>query len=42
MVAAASSEEPTSVDEALGDSRWVSMMDAEHQALLKKNTWHLV
>jgi hypothetical protein len=42
MTATASSKEPNSVDEALNDPRWVSAMDAEHQALLKNNTWHLV
>lgn len=42
MNAAVTSDEPTCVEEALGDSRWVSVMDVEHQALLKNRTWHLV
>jgi len=31
-----------SVDKALGDQRWCDAMDAEYQALLKNQTWHLV
>lgn len=42
MLAKLSAEEPTSVDEALGDSKWVKAMDAEHQALLRNKTWRLV
>jgi hypothetical protein len=33
------SEEPSTVDEALGDTKWVSAMDAEHQGLLRNKTW---
>lgn len=36
------SEEPSTVDEALGYTKWVSAMDAEHQALLRNKTWRLV
>jgi hypothetical protein len=34
--------EPTSVNEALQDSRWINAMNSEYQALLKNKTWHLV
>jgi histone deacetylase 1/2 len=42
MLASSAIEEPSTVDEALGDTKWVSAMDAEHQALLRNKTWHLV
>jgi histone deacetylase 1/2 len=42
MSAASVIGEPTSVDEALHDQRWVAVVDSEHQALLKNKTWHLV
>jgi hypothetical protein len=42
MSAASVVGEPTSVDEALRDRRWVAAMDSEHQALLENKTWHLV
>jgi histone deacetylase 1/2 len=35
-------EELATVEEALGDKKWVLAMDVEHQALLRNNTWHLV
>lgn len=35
-------EEPTTLDEAFGDPRWVVAMDAEHNASLHNKTWHLV
>jgi histone deacetylase 1/2 len=35
-------EELATVEEALGDKKWVSAIDAEHQAMLRNNTWHLV
>jgi hypothetical protein len=33
---------PTSVDEALDDSRWIQAMKEEMEALLKNKTWTLV
>jgi hypothetical protein len=33
---------PTSVDEALDDSRWIQAMKDEMEALLKNKTWTLV
>jgi hypothetical protein len=42
MSAASLAGEPTSVDEALSDRRWVAAMDNEFQALHKNKTWHLV
>jgi histone deacetylase 1/2 len=42
MFVASLEGEPTSVDEALSDRRWVATMDSELQALLKNKTWHLV
>jgi hypothetical protein len=39
---ATSAEEPSSVSEALGDSKWLSAMEDEYGALLKNQTWHLV
>jgi histone deacetylase 1/2 len=42
MIAAASQEEPASVHDSLKDQNWVAAMDAEHQALIKNRTWHLV
>jgi hypothetical protein len=35
-------DEPTTIDEASGDSKWVTAMDHEHSALLRNKTWHLV
>lgn len=35
---ATSSTEPTTVDEALGDQKWVTAMDSEHQALIRNKT----
>jgi histone deacetylase 1/2 len=42
MSASAAAEEPTSVDQALADDRWVAAMDLEYQDLLKNQTWRLV
>jgi histone deacetylase 1/2 len=42
MSASAAAEEPTSVDQALADDRWVAAMDLEYQDLLKNPTWRLV
>jgi len=42
MCAMTDTGEPTSVDEALHDPRWVEAMKSEHQALLQNKTWHLV
>jgi hypothetical protein len=42
MAATTSSEEPSSISEALANSNWVSAMDAEHQALMRNKTWHLI
>jgi hypothetical protein len=41
-IVAASVGEPTSVDEAMRDPKWVSAMDSEHSAFLRNKTWHLV
>jgi histone deacetylase 1/2 len=38
----ADAEEPSTIQEALGDKRWVTAMDNEHMAHLKNKTWHLV
>jgi len=35
-------EEPTTVDEALGNKHWCTAMENEYQALMKNKTWHLV
>jgi histone deacetylase 1/2 len=35
-------EEPSTVEEALGDERWVTTMDNEHSALVRNKTWQLV
>jgi len=35
-------EEPTTLDEALGDRNWAAAMENERQALLRNKTWHLV
>ena len=35
-------DEPTTIGEAFGDSKWVTAMDHEHSALLRNKTWHLV
>jgi hypothetical protein len=37
-----SNGEPTTVSEALIDSRWKAAMDEEYSSLMKNNTWHLV
>jgi len=42
MSSQTSTEEPTTVEEALGDRNWVAAMDSEHQALSRNKTWHLV
>jgi histone deacetylase 1/2 len=42
MISTSSSEEPATVDDALHDPRWVKAMDAEHDALQRNKTWHLV
>jgi histone deacetylase 1/2 len=42
MASTVASEEPNNVDEALGNPNWVSAMNAEHEALLRNKTWHLV
>jgi histone deacetylase 1/2 len=42
MLAAIDVEEPTSVEQALRDDKWVAAMDSEHQALMRNRTWHLV
>jgi hypothetical protein len=38
MSASVAAQEPTSVDQALADDRWVAAMDLEFQALLKNQT----
>jgi histone deacetylase 1/2 len=35
-------EEPSTVEEALGDERWVTAMDNEHSTLVRNKTWQLV
>lgn len=42
MHTSTSTEEPTTLDEAIGDQNWVAAMNSEHQALLWNKTWHLV
>jgi histone deacetylase 1/2 len=42
MSASHVSEEPTSVEQALGDKNWAAAMDAEYWALVENKTWHLV
>jgi histone deacetylase 1/2 len=42
MLGTVGAEEPSTVQEALGDQRWVEAMNNEHMALLKNKTWHLV
>jgi hypothetical protein len=37
-----STGEPSTTAEAFANSRWKAAMDEEYDALLKKNTWHLV
>ena len=39
---AATSEEPSTVSEALQDENWIAAMDSEYQALRRNKTWHLV
>lgn len=42
MAAISFAEEPATVDDALGDPKWVEAMNSEHQALLCNGTWRLV
>jgi len=42
MLGTAAADEPSSVEEALSDERWVSAMNSEHTALLRNRTWHPV
>jgi histone deacetylase 1/2 len=42
MASVTNLEEPTSIGEALGDERWVKVMDNEYSALMRNQTWHLV
>jgi histone deacetylase 1/2 len=42
MHAAASTGEPTSLNQALASTAWVSAMNTEYDALLRNKTWHLV
>lgn len=42
MLGVSPAEEPSSVEEAFQDSRWIEAMDAEHKALLNNKTWRLV
>jgi histone deacetylase 1/2 len=42
MFGTVSAEEPSTVQEALADQRWVAAMNNEHTTLLKNKTWHLV
>jgi len=38
----ATSDEPSTVSEALQDENWIAAMDSEYQALHRNKTWHLV
>jgi hypothetical protein len=38
----ATTEEPTTVGDALRDKKWIAAMDEEHRALLQNGTWRLV
>jgi hypothetical protein len=38
MLGVSVAKEPTTVDEAFRDPRWVATMDAEHNALLHNKT----
>lgn len=42
MLAKSTIEEPATVNDALGDPKWVAATDSEHQALLRNHTWRLV
>lgn len=42
MPASSETGEPTSIDEALHDQNWITMINHEHSALLRNKTWHLV
>lgn len=42
MFVASSDDEPTSVDVAMKNPKWVAAMDIEHSALIKNKTWHLI
>jgi histone deacetylase 1/2 len=42
MLANSTAKEPAIVDDALGDPKWATAMDSEHQALTRNHTWHLV
>jgi histone deacetylase 1/2 len=42
MQATSSSDEPSTLGEALGDQNWVTAMDSEHRTLLRNKTWHVV
>jgi histone deacetylase 1/2 len=42
MSASHVSEEPTSVEQALGNKNWAAAMDVEYRALVENKTWHLV
>lgn len=35
-------ERPQNNREALGDKNWIAAMQAEYDALIKNDTWHLV
>lgn len=38
----ATTEEPTTVGDALHDKKWIAAMDEEHYALVQNGTWRLV
>jgi histone deacetylase 1/2 len=42
MLGTIGAEEPSTVEDALGDNKWVQAMDHEHTALINNRTWHLV
>jgi histone deacetylase 1/2 len=42
MTTTTMTEEPATVEEALGDPKWVTAMDSEYKALIHNKTWHLV
>ena len=41
-VVGADTEEPSTVQEALSDQRWIAAMNNEYSALMSNKTWHLV
>jgi hypothetical protein len=42
MTTTTMTDEPATVEEALGDPKWVTTMDSEYKALIHNKTWYLV